>query len=294
MPERLARGFQADVAYRYLPGAGDPVLLVHGVGADQTTWERIPLELQAAGRSVITIDLLGHGHSGAGGTDFGLPAHAALVRDLLDHLAIARVHLVGHSVGGGVSMQFAAESPERVSSLTLISSGGLGREVSPSLRAALLPGTASSIGIMTHPTVTRPMRQIIRFLDRRGISSRDFSERTVDALERLQDDGRRTAFLGTLRGVVGLSGQRLSVLDHLEVLDPKRLLVIWGDSDPMVPVDHGRRLHALLPGSRLVVIPGAGHEPYIDEPQLIVSEVLAHTAADLPLWSVDLTLTVSP
>ena len=285
VPARLTRGLHAEVAYRYLAGSGDPVLLVHGVGADQATWQLVPRDLQAAGRAVLTIDLLGHGDSGAGGTDFGLSAHAALVRDLLDHLAIARVHLVGHSVGGGVTMQFASESPERVSSLTLISSDGLGREVSPSLRAALLPGSATSIGVLTHPWVTKPMRQIIRFLEQRGFSNRDFSERTVDALERLQDGGRRTAFLETLRGVVGLNGQRLSVLDHLEVLDPRRLLIIWGEQDPMVPVDHGRRIHGLLPGSRLVVIPGAGHEPYIDEPQVIVREVLAHTAPHLARWA---------
>jgi pimeloyl-ACP methyl ester carboxylesterase len=283
--DRFRRGAQADVAYRYLPGRGDPVLLVHGVGADQATWQGIPRRLQEAGRAVLTIDLLGHGDSGAGGRDFGLSAHAALLRDLLDHLGVARVHLVGHSVGGGVSMQFAAESPERMSSLTLISSGGLGREVSVSLRAALLPGSSSSIGIITHRFVTNPMRQIIRFFEHRGLSNRDFNERTVDALERLQDGGRRTAFLETLRSVVGLNGQRLTVMDHLEVLDPQRLLIIWGDGDPMVPVIHGRTLHALLPGSRLVVIEGAGHEPYLDEPEIVIREVLAHTAPQLGVWA---------
>lgn len=282
--ERFSRGSQAAVAYRYLPGIGQPVLLVHGVGADQDTWQLIPTQLQAAGRAVITIDLLGHGHTGAAGDDFSLSAHAALVRDLLDHLAVERVHLVGHSVGGGISMQFAAESPERVSSVTLISSGGLGREVSGSLRASLLPGSASAIGVMTHQVVTIPMRQVIRLLAHVGIRNRDFSERTVDALERLQDRGRRRAFLETLRSVVGLGGQRLSVLDRLEVLDPGRLLIIWGEGDPMVPVEHGRRLNELLPASRFVVIPNAGHEPYVDEPEVIVRELIAHTAADLNQW----------
>lgn len=289
--ERFRRESQAEVAYRYLPGIGEPVLLVHGVGADQQTWQLIPTQLQAAGRAVITVDLLGHGDTAAQGDDFSLSAQAAMVRDLIDHLGVDRVHLVGHSVGGGISMQFAAESPERVSSLTLISSGGLGREVSGSLRASLLPGSASAIGVMTHQVVTVPMRQVIRLLALVGVENRDFSERTVDALERLQDRGRRRAFLETLRSVVGLTGQRLSVLDHLEILDPGRLLIIWGEADPMVPVEHGRRLNELLPGSRLVLIPEAGHEPYVDDPEIIVREILAHTASNLDRWQpVDLTV----
>lgn len=282
--QEFARGPQAEIAYRYLPGEGSPVLLVHGVGADLETWGMIPAQLQAGGRAVLAVDLIGHGASGSAGGDFGLAAQAALLRDLLDHLEFDQVHLVGHSVGGGVCMQFVSESPTRVRSLTLISSGGLGREVSGSLRAALLPGSNSAIGVMTHRVVTVPMRQIIQWFASRGLSNRDFSERTVDALERLQHRGRRTAFLGTLRSVVGLKGQRQTVLEHLDILDPDRLLIVWGERDPMLPVLHGQTLHTLLPGSRLVIVPKAGHEPYVDEPAVIVRELLAQTEPHLPGW----------
>lgn len=72
--------------------------------------------------------------------DYSLGAHAATLRDLLDRLEIEQVTLVGHSLGGGIAMVFSYLFPERVDRLVLVASGGLGREVSPLLRSATLPG----------------------------------------------------------------------------------------------------------------------------------------------------------
>ena len=83
-----------------------------------------------------------------------------------------------------------------------------------------------------------------------------------------------------LRSVVSPSGQRVSALDKLHLLDGSRVLIIWGDRDPMIPVAHGRDAHAALEGSRFVVFPGASHEPHLHDPdrfaELVVGHVNAH------------------
>ena len=89
---------------------------------------------------MIAPDLLGHGQSAKPPGDYSLGAYASGIRDLLTVLEKERVTLVGHSLGGGVAMQFAYEFPEWAERLVLVASGGLGKEVSPLLKAVTLPG----------------------------------------------------------------------------------------------------------------------------------------------------------
>ena len=89
---------------------------------------------------VIAPDLIGHGDSATPRGDYSLGAHAASIRDLLTTIGVERATIVGHSLGGGVAMQFFYQFPQRIERLALISSGGLGHEVSPLLRGAALPG----------------------------------------------------------------------------------------------------------------------------------------------------------
>ena len=91
------------LAYRELPGTGTPVLLIHGIGSSGDTWGDIPERLSAQGVAVVAVDLPGHGESSRGPGDYSLGSTASTLRDLLDHLGIERVHLVGHSLGGGLA-----------------------------------------------------------------------------------------------------------------------------------------------------------------------------------------------
>lgn len=267
------------LSYGAIPGPGIPLLLVHGVGSSIDSWGDVPERLGAAGRSVIAVDLLGHGGSGAGNGDFSLGAHASCIRDLLDHLSIERVHLVGHSLGGGVSMQFNYQFPERVESLTLISSGGLGAEVGARLRAATLPGSEIVLRVAASRPVVRSMTWLSQAFRIAGRTPAALSPRTIAKLQRLQNAESLAALLATLRSVVGPQGQRVSALGRLHQLDPERVLIIWGDADPMLPVQHGHDASDLLPGSRLVIVPGATHDPHTDDPALITAELLAHASS---------------
>ena len=128
-------------------GTGSVVLFIHGILGSQRQWTHLIDRLHDDHR-VIVPDLFGHGESDKPVGDYSLGAHAATMRDLLDRLGIERVTLVGHSLGGGIAMEFYYLFPERVERLVLVASGGLGREVNPILRSATLPGAGWVLPIL--------------------------------------------------------------------------------------------------------------------------------------------------
>src|SRR4051794_17439645 len=137
------------VIYR-IAGSGPPVVLIHGMINSSRHWEEVALRL-APKHTVIAPDLIGHGDSATPRGDYSLGAHAASIRDLLAAIGIERASIVGHSLGGGVAMQFFYQFPQRVERLVLVSSGGLGHEVSPLLRTAALPGASALLAAGAHP-----------------------------------------------------------------------------------------------------------------------------------------------
>ena len=268
-----------EVAYVDLPGDGIPVLLVHGIGSSADTWGDVPSRLSAQGIRVVALDLPGHGESSKGPGDYSLGSLASTLRDLLDELAIDRVHLVGHSLGGGVSMQFAYQFPDRMESIVLESSGGLGEETFTGLRAASLPGSELVIKWAINRKTLRGATWLGERLGRIGITPHALSPRALETVSWLSEADRRTAFLATLRSVVSPAGQRVSALDKLHLLDGTRVLIIWGDKDPMIPIAHGRDAHAVIEGSRFVVFPGAHHEPHLHDPDRFAELLVGHVHA---------------
>src|ERR1700709_2144462 len=133
-------------------GSGPAVLLLHGLGCDHTTWMPVIADL-ARHYTVIAPDLLGHGASAKPRADYSVGGYANGMRDLLTVLGIDKVTVVGHSFGGGVAMQFAYPFPERPERMILVSSGGLGPEVSPGLRAVTTPGFHQLMGLLTLPGI---------------------------------------------------------------------------------------------------------------------------------------------
>ncbi|MGO9559263.1 MAG: alpha/beta fold hydrolase, partial [Acidimicrobiales bacterium] len=140
-----------DVSYR-MAGEGPVILLIHGIAGSSTTWRGVMPAL-AEQYTVIAPDLLGHGHSAKPRGDYSLGAYASGIRDLLTVLGKERVTLVGHSLGGGVAMQFAYQFPEWAERLVLVASGGLGKEVSPLLKAVTLPGAEYVLPLLLHARI---------------------------------------------------------------------------------------------------------------------------------------------
>jgi pimeloyl-ACP methyl ester carboxylesterase len=245
-------------------GEGPVLLLLHGMAGTCENWGEV-IEPLSREHTVIAPDLPGHGTSAPGAGDYSIGALAAVMRDLLLALGHDRATFVGHSLGGGVAMQLAYQYPEMVERLVLVSSGGLGPEVSLVLRAAALPGSELVIAA-TAEVGSRAGTALGRGLSALGLRPKADVAEVARGYASLRDRDRRAAFLGTLRAVVGTRGQRVDASDRLYLAEAVPVLIIWGADDSIIPVRHGEDALDAIPGSRLEVFKGVGHLPQMEAP----------------------------
>ena len=257
-------------AFYRMAGEGPVLVLVHGMLNSSSHWQRVALDL-AADHTVIAPDLIGHGDSAAPRGDYSLGAHAASIRDLLTALGLERATVVGHSLGGGVAMQFFYQFPSRVDRLVLISSGGLGHEVSPMLRTAALPGISAALALAAHPRLLAAVYGTGARLRERGVRQGVYVQAVARALRPLERPQARAAFLHTLRSVIDVRGQRVSATDRLYLLERVPTMILWGERDNTIPAAHGRRAHEAVPHSRFRTLPGAAHFPHLEEPEQLAA-----------------------
>src|SRR5436190_1209539 len=227
-----------------MAGSGPLVVLIHGITSRSDIWLDVMSDL-AENYTVVAPDL-------------GV-------------LGFERGTVVGHSLGGGVALQFAYQFPEYCERLALISSGGLGKEVNPLLRAAALPGAELVLPLITSEFAIQLGSAVGAFLERFGFKAGPDLAEAARGYASLADRDARQAFLHTLRAVIDLNGQRVSATDRLYLAERMPTLLIWGTDDPIIPAAHGRTAHEQMPGSRLVEIPGAGHWPQLDHPRQVVA-----------------------
>jgi pimeloyl-ACP methyl ester carboxylesterase len=258
-------------------GSGPAIVLIHGMVNSSRHWEAVAARLAASHR-VIAPDLIGHGDSATPRGDYSLGAHAASIRDLLATLGVERATIVGHSLGGGVAMQFFYQFPQRTERLVLISSGGLGPEVSPLLRGAALPGSALLLRLVTQPRLVDALAGAGTRLRTRGSANGVYLQAVARALQPLQDSGARRAFLETLRAVIDRRGQRVSARDRLYLLSEMPTMVVWGECDRTIPLAHGLAARDAIHGCRFELLPGAAHFPNLEAPAAL-AEVLADFVA---------------
>jgi pimeloyl-ACP methyl ester carboxylesterase len=262
------------VAYRD-EGTGEVLLLVHGMGGSSNTWSGV-IPLLVKKYRVIAPDLLGHGESDKPRGDYSVGAFAVLLRDLLDALDVPRVTVIGHSLGGGIAMQFAHQHRQYCERIVLISSGGFGDDVGRVLRLLSLPGSelvlpviASRPAVLAGNALRALMGSSDRFKARPSLSNRD----------------NRQAFLRTLRSVVDFRGQAVSALNRLCFHGVLPALIISGDQDRVIPVEHARAAHRTLPNSRLHIMSGVQHHPPTERPETVarlIDDFVATAAEDTP------------
>jgi pimeloyl-ACP methyl ester carboxylesterase len=261
-------------------GSGPTVVLIHGMVNSSRHWEVVALRL-AANHRVVAPDLIGHGGSATPRGDYSLGAHAATIRDLLATIGVERATIVGHSLGGGVAMQFFYQFPQRTERLVLVSSGGLGQEVSPLLRGAVLPGAATLLRLAASRRLVAAIDGAGRGLRGRGNSKGVYLEAVARALRPLQEPGSRRAFLQTLRSVIDVHGQHVSARDRLYLLGEMATLIVWGERDRTIPAAHGEEAARAIPRCRYETLPRAAHFPHIEDPEGlagVLADFLATTA----------------
>ena len=240
-------------------GEGDDVLvLLHGFGGDAENW-RFNLDSLADGRTVLAVDLPGHGSSTKQVGDLG--ALVTAVTDVLDARGIQRAHLAGHSMGALVAAELALSAPERVQSLALVAPAGFGEEIN----AAYIEGF---IAARTRREL-KPVLQLL-FADE-GLVTRQLVD---EVLRYKRLDGVEEA-LRSLQASLFADGRQQRVLaEDLERLDVP-MLVIWGARDQVLPA---AQAEAAPGAARVEVLSGAGHSPHMEsagEVNRLVAEFLA-------------------
>ncbi|NYJ00970.1 pimeloyl-ACP methyl ester carboxylesterase [Nocardioides thalensis] len=247
-------------------GNGPALLLLHGLACDHTTWAPV-VDRLAERFTVIAPDFLGHGRSDKPRADYTVAGYANGMRDLLTVLGIDKVTVVGHSFGGGVAMQFAYQFPERTERLMLLNAGGLGREVTPLIRAISLPGWIFAFGVLTMPGLRQAEQLALRRLRDLGLrETRDLAE-VADILESFADPRARRAIVHLVRAAIDWRGQVLSMRDRAYLTAEMPVHVVWGRDDMVIPVKHAEELATLAPTAEVTIFDDSGHFPHKDDPE---------------------------
>jgi pimeloyl-ACP methyl ester carboxylesterase len=258
-----------EVGYR-LEGHGPLVVLVHGMAGSGATWDRV-IPALAERFTVLAPDLPGHGSSAKPiDGDYSLGAFASIVRDLMVTLGHDRGTIVGQSLGGGVAMQYAYQFPARCERLVLVGSGGLGREVTPMLRALAFPGVEFLYPVIFASPLRDIGRGVIGGLRKVGLHPSAYVDQIWQHYESLTDPETRTAFARTLRSVVDATGQRVSAHDRLPLAEDIPTLIVWGEDDAIIPSRHAADAQATLPNSRVEIFAKVGHFPHCEDPERFV------------------------
>lgn len=260
-------------------GQGEVILLLHGMGGSSQTWRSVIGPLSRTHR-VVAPDLLGHGHSTKPRSDYSLGAFSVLLRDLLDELGITRATIVGHSLGGGIAMQFIYQHPDYGQRLVLVGSGGLGPDVGLTLRLLSLPGAELILPAIAPQSVLAAGDRLWSWLRKTGIQS-PRGEETWRAYSSLADAATRQAFLRTLRAVVDHRGQAVCALTRISTRTSLPIMAIWGEQDTIIPVKHAYAAQAARPDLRLEVLADVGHYPQVERPAEVAALIADFANSDV-------------
>ncbi len=242
-------------------GSGVPVLFLHGLGNSAFNWRK---NIRAIGRRyrAITLDLPGHGKSDLVWFPYRLEDAAAFAVRVLDALKIDSAHLVGNSLGGAIALETALTYPQRVRSLTLVGSVGLGREIAGFLKLGSLP----MLGEYGHRPNEQSVRKLLRTLVHDPAAIEEAAVEEMLTFRRRP--GAVKGILRMLRSGVTFLGQRGSIRrdDRLAALE-RPLLVAWGRQDPVVPASHGEKAAKRAGKGRLRIFEECGHWPHLEQPE---------------------------
>jgi len=263
------------VTYREAgPADGQRVVLLHGMVGSSRSWMPILPQLTEHHR-VLAPDLLGHGQSAKPRGDYSPGAFASGVRDLMVAVGWERASIVGHSLGGGVAMQFAYQFPHMSERLVLVGSGGLGRGVGAILKACSLPGAELVLPLVMNRRLVSLGAKLHRLVHRLPVPLPAAFDEVSPSYASLTETEARLAFVHTIRSCIDVFGQRIDASDRLYLTSRMPTLIMWGTDDPIIPVRHGKRAHELATNSQLELFEGAGHWPHYDDPEQFLDRLLA-------------------
>lgn len=252
-------------------GEGAPMLLLHGLSESVENWGLV-FENLAEKYHVYALDWPGHGRTGhLQDGSYSLIRLASFVRHFMDAMKMDQAHIVGHSLGGAITLELVRQFPICADKIVLIDSAGYGREIGAPLRLVTLP----FVGEILLSVLLPNDRQ--KYVSSMLASFRNSSEVTEEVLLAKfaisQMHGYHDAILKTLRANVNLNGQNAETVQTLlkaQAQFPNSTLIIWGENDDTIPLAHGHLARKALKNSRLEVIPNCGHEPSLEHPRQVI------------------------
>jgi pimeloyl-ACP methyl ester carboxylesterase len=238
-----------------------PLVLLHGLNDCHRTWRLLVAPL-ARDRRVLMPDLPGHGLSGRPDASYELRWYGSVLAHWLDTVGIGRADVVGHSFGGGVAQMMLLQSPEHIRRLALVSSGGLGREITLSLRLASLPHVVERLG--------QPFMGPCTWLGLKAAGGMFSPDDAAHLSTMNAQSGSARAFARTVRDVIDWRGQRRTFYQRAGELSPlPPIAVFWGDRDNVIPFSHAEALAKSVYGVRITRFDGCGHYPHHERPRAL-------------------------
>jgi pimeloyl-ACP methyl ester carboxylesterase len=233
-----------DVHY-YTVGQGEPLIVIHGGGGDARTWRNNIVELSEK-YTVYAPDLPGYGGSQPLDGNYYIPELSAFLGSFASNLGLENFYLLGHSLGGGVALDYTLKSPHKIKKLVLVSSLCLGREIAFWVRLMSIPGLLRSLGALTISILKG-----VKWLAER-----------LNPAEFILPLSPASMTVGS--NIMTFRQQSLVLENQLaEIAVPT--LLIWGSRDPIVPVKHAYQAAKVIPDCRVKVFENRGHNVHRDE-----------------------------
>jgi pimeloyl-ACP methyl ester carboxylesterase len=238
------------------------ILLIHGMGCSCLEWSE-NIDSLANLSTVIAVDMVGFGKSEKpDGYDYSPVNQALTLIKLLGQLNVEEVHLVGNSLGGRVAIEMASILGDGAKSLTLVASAGGASDAPSIMRLQTLPIIGK---LLTKPDrVKHQVGWSSVFVDKRQLSQERIDEKFEDSLL----PGAQASALATVRSMIDLRGFKrrdIEQLHHKIRALNTRVMIVWGDSDPLLPVHHAATFHSLLKNSVVHIFKQCGHAPQIEQ-----------------------------
>ena len=263
------------------PADGQSILFIHGTAAWSGLWRETMTPLAEAGYRCIAIDIPPFGYSERPlAPSFDNASQAKRIVALMDSLGIEHTILFGHSFGGGATMETALMIPDRIDALILLDVGGLNLNVPPlpenqnPSAVELFLGTPSVRNPVLAATGTNPLftKTLISAM---VLDSDDVTDEKIEILqEPLVLEGATNTLGDWLQSVLGPQSPSLTTDPaNYAVLDMPAL-ILWGDSDTIIPLQEGEYLQGLLSNSELVVLRDVNHIPHLEDLDVVIENVL--------------------
>lgn len=257
---------------------GDPVVLIHGVGGWAENWTEVMAPITEAGHRAIAVDLPGFGESESPGRirHFGPKAafYPAFVRALFDELGVSSAHVVGNSMGGAIAYMATVTMPERVRSLTLVATGGLGTDIPLFLRLVTLPGVVTLSRILGRSDSAGGVLRTC-FYDPAKIPQHMWGEAERYGLASFPE------FVRALRAGVTIRGVRRSLREHWMAAAGRYtgpVLMIWGREDAVLPIAHLAGAKSVFPQAEVTIIERCGHLAMVEQTDAFLAAMLPFLA----------------